>query len=59
MREQEKRIDLINSKLEQIKSEMQSFSSSFLGSRIIKFLVDLCTNSILGITKSIDTFDVF
>ena len=56
MREQEKRMDGINAKLEQMKASVQSFSSSFLDSGIIKFLVDLGTNSISGLTKLIDTF---
>ena len=56
MREQEKRMDSINAKLEQMKASMQSFSSSFLDSELVKFLVDLGTNGISGITKSIDTF---
>ena len=56
MREQEKRMDSINAKLEQMKASMQSFSSSFLDSGLVKFLVDLGTNGISGVTKLIDTF---
>ena len=56
MREQEKRMDSINAKLEQMKASVQSFSTSFLDSGLIKFLVDISTNSITGITKLIDTF---
>ena len=59
MREQEKRMDSINAKLEQMKASMQSFSSSFLDSGLVKFLVDLGTNSISSVTKLIDTFGIF
>lgn len=56
MREQEKRMDSINAKLEQMKANVQSFSSSVLDSSLVKFIVDLGSNSISGLTKLVDVF---
>ena len=58
MREQEKRMDSINAKLEQMKATIQSFSSSFLDSSFIKLIIDFSTNGISSITKLVDTFGV-
>lgn len=59
MREQEKRMDSINAKLEQMKAAIQSFSSSLLDSSFIKLIIDFSTNGISSITKLVDTFGVF
>ncbi len=59
MREQEKRMDSINAKLEQMKAAIQSFSSSLLDSSFIKLIIDFSTNGISSITKLVDTFGAF
>lgn len=59
MREQEKRMDSINAKLDRMKASIQGFSSAFLDSSVVKFIVDLSTTGISGITKLVDTLGAF
>jgi len=54
MREQEKRMDSINAKLEQIKANIQQFSSSFLDSNLVKFIVDLGSSGFSSLTAIVD-----
>lgn len=52
--EQEKALDSIAVKLEQMAAASQKFSSSMIDSGFIKFLVDMGTSSFLGLTDLIE-----
>ena len=56
MREQEKSMDSIHAKTEQMKASMQALSSSVLDSGLIKLIFDLGSSGLSNLTKFVDTF---
>ena len=56
MREQEKSMDSIHAKTEQMKASMQALSSSVLDSGLVKLIFDLGSSGLSNLTKFVDTF---
>ena len=56
MREQEKSLNSIHAKMEQIKASVQSLSTSLMDSGFVKFILDLGTVGVGNLQKLVDTF---
>ena len=56
MREQEKSMNSIHAKMEQIKASVQSLSTSLMDSGFVKFILDLGTVGVGNLQKLVDTF---
>ncbi len=59
MREQEKSMNSIHAKMEQIKASVQSLSTSVIDSGFVKFILDLGTVGVGNLQKLVDTFGTF